>query len=212
MFSVQRTVITKPTSSLWSCTARFVIEVWYLVSSFIPYFIMDVITYPYNGTARGPQTRGRHLIAICEVSTSRILSTENRSPPPPPPPPPPPDSSDIFIELYWPFYSPICQSEFTLVTQKSCRIFIWCYFKSEWYHRPENLSAIDWFDPVRDKLIDWDGVTNICHITIAGIMLIWPLAINLNEILIKIHTFSLRKIIWKCRQDIGGHIVSALMS
>ena len=42
-------------------------------------------------------------------------------------------------------------------------------------------------------------------------LLTGPLATNLNEILIEIHTFSFRKCIWKCRLENGGHIVLASM-
>ena len=45
----------------------------------------------------------------------------------------------------------------------------------------------------------------------AGILLIGPLGTNFSEILIKINTFSFKKCIWKCRQENGGHFVSASM-
>ena len=39
----------------------------------------------------------------------------------------------------------------------------------------------------------------------------WTLGTNFGEILIEIYTFSLKKGIWKCRLDIGGHFISASM-
>ena len=45
----------------------------------------------------------------------------------------------------------------------------------------------------------------------AGISLIRPLGTNFNEILIEIHTFPLKKCIWKCHPENGGHFVSASM-
>ena len=47
--------------------------------------------------------------------------------------------------------------------------------------------------------------------TNAGILLIGALGINLNEILIKIHIFSLKELHLKMSQEIGGHFVSASM-
>ena len=47
--------------------------------------------------------------------------------------------------------------------------------------------------------------------TNAGILLIGPLGTNFYEILIKIYTFSLKKCIWKCHLENGGHFVSASM-
>ena len=47
--------------------------------------------------------------------------------------------------------------------------------------------------------------------TNAGILLIWPLGTNFREILIKIHTFSLKKCIWNCHLRNGSHFVSASM-
>ena len=46
--------------------------------------------------------------------------------------------------------------------------------------------------------------------TNAGILLIGPLRTNFREILIKIHTFSFKKMHFKLQND--GHIVSAAMS
>ena len=45
----------------------------------------------------------------------------------------------------------------------------------------------------------------------AGILLIGPLGTNFSEILIEIHTFSLKKYFSKCRLENGGHFVSASM-
>ena len=82
------------------------------------------------------------------------------------------------------------------------------------------------------KLTHWGRVTHICisNLTIigsdnglspgrrqaiiwtnVGILLIGPLGTNFNEILIKIHTFSLKKINLKCRLENGCHFVSASM-
>ena len=44
-----------------------------------------------------------------------------------------------------------------------------------------------------------------------GILLIRTLETNFSEILIEIHTFSLKKCIWKCRLRNGVHFVSASM-
>ena len=44
-----------------------------------------------------------------------------------------------------------------------------------------------------------------------GVLLIGPLGTNVNENLIEIHTFSLKKCIWKYRLRSGGHFVSASM-
>ena len=45
----------------------------------------------------------------------------------------------------------------------------------------------------------------------AGILLIGSLETNFSEILIEIYIFLFRKCIWKCRQKIGSHFVSASM-
>ena len=45
--------------------------------------------------------------------------------------------------------------------------------------------------------------------THAGIMVIWTLQTNFSEILIKIRTFSFKKMRLKCRLWNGGHFVSA---
>ena len=47
--------------------------------------------------------------------------------------------------------------------------------------------------------------------TSAWISLIEPLGANFRETLIEIHIFSLKKCIWKCRLEDGGHFVSASM-
>ena len=47
--------------------------------------------------------------------------------------------------------------------------------------------------------------------TNAGISLIRTLGTNSSEILIEIHTSSCKKCNWKCRQQNGGHFVSASM-
>ena len=47
--------------------------------------------------------------------------------------------------------------------------------------------------------------------TNAGTLLFGPLGTNFGEILIDIDTFSLKKSIWKCRQENDGHLVSAPM-
>ena len=47
--------------------------------------------------------------------------------------------------------------------------------------------------------------------TNAGILLIGPLGTNFNEILIKIHKFSFKKIHFKCCLENGGHLVLASM-
>ena len=47
--------------------------------------------------------------------------------------------------------------------------------------------------------------------TNAGILLIGALGTNVSEILIKICTFSLKKMLLKCRLEKGGHLVSASM-
>ena len=47
--------------------------------------------------------------------------------------------------------------------------------------------------------------------TNAGILLIWPLGTNFSEILIKILTFSFKKMHWKCRRQNGCHFVLASM-
>ena len=47
--------------------------------------------------------------------------------------------------------------------------------------------------------------------TNAGMLLIGPLGTNFSEILIKIHTFSFKKMYLKCRLENGGHFVSAPM-
>ena len=44
-----------------------------------------------------------------------------------------------------------------------------------------------------------------------GILLIGPSGINLSEVLIEIHIFSLKKMHLKCRLENGGHFVSATM-
>ena len=51
-----------------------------------------------------------------------------------------------------------------------------------------NLTMIGML-PARRRAIVWTNV---------GILLIWPLKTNFNEMLIKIHIFSLKKCIWKC--------------
>ena len=48
-------------------------------------------------------------------------------------------------------------------------------------------------------------------LTNAGILLIGPLGTNFNEILIKIHTFSFKKMKLKCSLENGGHFVAASM-
>ena len=81
-------------------------------------------------------------------------------------------------------------------------------------------------------LTHWDQVTHICvgNLTIIGsdngllsgrrqaitwtnigILLIGPLGTNFSEMLIEIHTFSLKKSIWKYGLENGGHFVSASM-
>ena len=82
-------------------------------------------------------------------------------------------------------------------------------------------------DSDRKKLTHWGRVMHICVsklsilgsengllpgrrqaiiLTNAGILLIWPLGTNFSEILIEINTFSLKKCIWKCRLENGGHL------
>ena len=56
--------------------------------------------------------------------------------------------------------------------------------------------------PGRRQAITW---------TIVGVLLIGPLGTNFSEILTEIHKFSLKKCIWKCRLENGGHFVSASM-
>ena len=48
--------------------------------------------------------------------------------------------------------------------------------------------------------------------TNAGLLLIRPLETNFSEILTKIHTFSLKKSLWKRRLENAVHFVSASMS
>ena len=45
----------------------------------------------------------------------------------------------------------------------------------------------------------------------AGLWLIGPLGTNFNEILIKVQTFSFKKMHIKCRLENGGHLVSSSM-
>ena len=69
----------------------------------------------------------------------------------------------------------------------------------------ENLTIIgsdNGLSPGRRQAIIW---------TNAGILLIRPLGTNFNEIFIEIQAFSLKKCIWKCRLENGGHFVSASM-
>ena len=54
--------------------------------------------------------------------------------------------------------------------------------------------------PFRRQAITW---------TNAGILLIGPIGTVFNEILTEIYTFSLKKRVWKCRLENGGHFVSA---
>ena len=79
-------------------------------------------------------------------------------------------------------------------------------------------------------LSHWGQVTHICvsNLTIigsdhglspgrrqaiiwtnAGILLIRSLGTNFSEVLFEMYIFSLKKCIWKCRQEVGGHFVSA---
>ena len=58
------------------------------------------------------------------------------------------------------------------------------------------------FSPGRRHAIIW---------TNAGILLIGPLGMNFSEILIEIYIFSFKNMPFKCRQEIGGHFVSASM-
>ena len=81
-------------------------------------------------------------------------------------------------------------------------------------------------------LTHWGRVTHICisKLTIIGsdnglspdwhqaiiwtnvaMLLIAPLGTNFSGILIEIHTFSLKKCIWKCLLENGGHFVAASM-
>ena len=81
-------------------------------------------------------------------------------------------------------------------------------------------------------LTHWGRVTHICvrKLTIIGsdngltpgwrqaiiwtnvrIWLIGPLGTNFSEILIEICIFLSRNCMWKCRQEVGGHLVSALI-
>ena len=83
-----------------------------------------------------------------------------------------------------------------------------------------------------DGLTHWDWGTHICvsKLTIIGsdngllpsrrqaimwtnygMLSIGPWGTNLSEIFIEIQTFSLRKCIWKCCLENGGHFVSASM-
>ena len=73
-----------------------------------------------------------------------------------------------------------------------------------WRHEPCYLGSYPLINssPCRHQAIIW---------TNAGILWNGPLGTNLSEILIKIHTFWLKKWIWKCRQENGGHFVSASM-
>ena len=56
--------------------------------------------------------------------------------------------------------------------------------------------------PGRRQVIIW---------TNAGILLIGPLGTKFNGISIKVHTFSLKKSIWKCCLENGNYFVSASM-
>ena len=48
--------------------------------------------------------------------------------------------------------------------------------------------------------------------TNAGILLFIPSGMNISEILIKIHTYSFKKCIWKCHLGNKGHFVSLYMA
>ena len=92
------------------------------------------------------------------------------------------------------------------------------------------LDIASW--PPKSILTYWGRVTHICvgnqiiigsdnglspgrrqaiFWTNAGTLLIGPLGTNSSEILIDIDTFSLKKCIWKCRQENDGYLVSASM-
>ena len=75
-------------------------------------------------------------------------------------------------------------------------------------------------------LTHWDRLKYICasKITIIGsdnglcqaiiltndvILLSGPFGTNFSDILLEIYIFSFKKCIWKCCQEIGGHVVSA---
>ena len=82
----------------------------------------------------------------------------------------------------------------------------------------------DWLHVIYDELTHWGRVTHICVSkliingsdkglspgrrqaiiwTNAGILLIGPLGTSFSEILIKIHTFSFKKMHLKCRPQNG---------
>ena len=68
--------------------------------------------------------------------------------------------------------------------------------------RPTSISSDNALSPDRRQAIIW---------TNAGILVIGPLRINLNEISIEIETFKKNKWIWKYRLENGDHFVSASM-
>ena len=68
-----------------------------------------------------------------------------------------------------------------------------------------NLTIIDsdnGLSPDRRQAIIWSN---------AGLLLIGPIGTNFSEILIKILTYSFKKVRLKCRLRNGGHFVSASM-
>ena len=65
-----------------------------------------------------------------------------------------------------------------------------------------SIGSDNGLSPGRHQAIIW---------TNAGILLIGPLGTNFSELLIEIHTFSLKKMHLKSRLENGSHFVSASM-
>ena len=87
--------------------------------------------------------------------------------------------------------------------------YTWLYLLTHWGRvthicviKLTIIGSVNGLAPERRLAIIW---------TNGGILSIGPLGTNFNEILIKIHTFSLKKWLWKRRLRNGGHFVSASM-
>ena len=78
----------------------------------------------------------------------------------------------------------------------------WCRVTHICVNKLTIICSDNSLSPRRRQAIIW---------TNAGILLIRPLRTKLSEILIDIHTFHSRKLIWKCRLRNSGHFVAASM-